>query len=191
VTLRTCRLAALLSVVVVTAAACGISIRRDLSAIAPGRIGYNDLCDLQRYFDEMETPRAAGKGPRLVLSVGAESSPGVSGGRDMWSFQSRFSVRQLKKLLRRNWSGLPQEIWRARRVRIEVEWVNRAGIQRVVTGKPARLIVGGSDYALPPHPCLSDLLYGAALYRARRETLGLPPPMPDLMRLTSPDAGSE
>lgn len=176
-------------VTVLAVAACGISIRRDLSAIPPGRIGYNDMCGLQGYFDSLETPRGAGKGPRLVLSVGAEAGRGISGGRDVWSISSRLAVRQLRKLLRKNWSGLPQPLWRARRIRLQVEWVNRAGIQRIVTGKDVELTVAGETYALPPHPCLSDFLYGAAIYRERRETLGLPPPQSDLLRLTAPDAG--
>lgn len=177
--------------IAVVLAACGIGIRRDLSAIRPGRITYDDLCGLQPYFDALESPRGAGKGPRLVLSVGAEARAGVSGGRDLWSFQTRLAIRHLRRVLKKNWSGLPEEIWRARRVRLQVEWVNRAGIQRVVTGKDAELMVGGSTYALPPHPCLSDLLYGAAVYRERRETLGLPPPTPDLLRLAAPDGGPE
>jgi hypothetical protein len=176
-------------VLTVTASACGIAIRRDLSEIRPGRVTYDDLCGLQAYFDALESPRGAGKGPRLVLSVGAEAARGVSGGRDMWSFESRLAVRYLRRVLRKNWSALPETVWRARRIRIEVEWVNRAGIQRVVTGNDAELIVRGESYALPPHPCLSDLLYGAALYRERRETLGLPPPIPDLLRVTAPNGG--
>lgn len=99
-------------------------------------------------------------------------------------------MRELKRVLRKNWRRLPPSIARARRLRIEVEWVNRAGIQRVVTGKDAELTVAGESYSLPPHPCLSDLLYGGAVYRQRRETLGLPPPTPDLLRMTAPDGGT-
>jgi hypothetical protein len=172
------------------AAACGIGIRRDLSGMRPGRITYDDLCGLQPYFDALEQPRNAGKGPKLLLSIGAEGRSGVSGGRDLWSFQTKLAVKHLKRVLKRNWSSLPEELWRARRVRIQVEWVNRAGIQRVVTGKDAELIIRGESYALPPHPCLSDLLYGAALYRERRETLGLPSPITDMERLMAPDGGT-
>lgn len=179
-----------LAAAAILAGACGIGIRRDLSEIRPGRVTYDDLCGLQGYFDALETPRGAGKGPRLVLSVGAEARRGISGGRDLWSFQSRLAIRHLRRVLKKNWSNLPESVWSARRMRIQVEWVNRAGIQRVVTGKDAELTVRGETYALPPHPCLSDLLYGAALYRERRETLGLPPPMPDLLRMTMPDGGA-
>jgi hypothetical protein len=53
------------------ALACGIGIRRDLSAIPPGQIGFDDLCGLQEYFDTLEVKAA--EPPRLVSSVDLES----------------------------------------------------------------------------------------------------------------------
>ena len=168
-------------------AACGIGIRRDLGHVPTGRVGYDDLCGLQEYFDTLEAKPT--KGPKLILSVGAEGSGPTTGGRDVWSFQSRLSIRRLRAVLRRNWSRLPDALLAARRVRIEVEWVDRAGIKRVVTGKDASVSAARSSWSLPPHPCLSELLYGAAIYRERRATLGLPPIVSDLERATRPDAG--
>jgi len=171
--------------------ACGgIGIRRDLSAVPIGRVGYRDLCGLQRYFDRLETHRA--EAPRLVLSVGAEERRATaSGGRDQWAFESRLARRTLRRVLQANWTNLPPGLGRARRVRLDVEWVDRAGIRRVVTGKPAELVVAGESHDLPYHPCLSELLYGAALYRQRRETLGLPGPAGDPWGLgASPDGGA-
>jgi len=168
-------------------AACGIGIRRDLGHVPTGRVGYDDLCGLQDYFDILEAKPT--KGPKLVLSVGAEGRGSTTGGRDIWSFRTRLSVKRLRAVLRRNWASLPDELMHARRVRIEVEWVDRAGIKRVVTGKDATISAGASSWSLPPHPCLSELLYGAAIYRERRVTLGLPPIVSDLERATQPDAG--
>ena len=169
------------------AAACGIGIRRDLSSVPVGRVGYNDLCGLQDYFDTLEaTPR---KGPKLILSVGAEGHGPTIGGRDEWSFQTRYAVRRLRAVLRRNWDNLPPELLRAHRIGIEVEWVDRAGIRRVVTGKDASISAAGDRWSLPPHPCLSELLYGAAIYRERRATLGMPPIVSDLQRATEADGG--
>ncbi|MBI2893357.1 MAG: hypothetical protein HYY06_07375 [Deltaproteobacteria bacterium] len=157
------------------AAACGIGVRRDLSAVRIGRIGYDDMCELQAHFDAIDSQQRGAKGPRLVLSSAAGRGR-ATGGRDLWAFESPFAVARLKRVLRRNWKRLPAEVRRARRLAIEVEWVDRAGIQRVVTGKNAELRAGGESWALPYHPCLSELLYGAPLYRQRRVTLGLPEP---------------
>ena len=53
-----------------------------------------------------------------------------------------------------------------------MRWSEKAGAKRVVTDQPAELTVGGESWELPYHPCLSELLYGAPLYRQRREMWG-------------------
>ena len=39
---------------VVLPVACGIAIRRDLSALPAGQVGFDDMCGLQGYFDALQ-----------------------------------------------------------------------------------------------------------------------------------------
>src|SRR4051812_17241546 len=43
---------------------CGIAIKRDLTAIPVGQIGFEDACGLQQYFDTLDAKRVAP--PRVV-----------------------------------------------------------------------------------------------------------------------------
>jgi hypothetical protein len=61
-------------------------------------------------------------------------------------------------------------------VEIEVRWSEKAGTKRVVTDQEAELAVGPQSWSLPYQVCLSELLYGEALYRQRRAMWGLPLP---------------
>jgi hypothetical protein len=51
----------------------------------------------------------------------------------------------------------------------------KAGVRRVVTTEDAQITYDGTTSSLPYHICLSELLYGAPLYKTRRDLLGLPP----------------
>jgi hypothetical protein len=164
----------LLLIGVLALSGCGIGIRRDLSAVPASRITMDDRCHLQAYFDRLQDGRT--RGPRIVLSVGTGAESGASSGRDLWAFDTAFTRRTLRKVLRRNWRNLPPEVANARHLGLEVTWVERAGIRRVVSSREPVLLVGREHDSLPNHPCLSELLYGAPLYRERREMLGLPPP---------------
>jgi hypothetical protein len=161
-------------------AACGgVLIKRDLSAIPPGQIGFDDMCGLQDYFDGLEAKVT--KEPFVVSSLDLEGGDGVKtmrGGRARIQFQGHFLLKHAKRVLNENWRRLPEELGPAEKFDIEVLWVEKAGVRRVVTDRPAELFIGNDSFDLPYHACLSELLYGAPLYKQRRELWGLPDPLP-------------
>ena len=177
------------------AAACGIGIRRDFSTIPPGQVGFDDMCGLQDYFDTIEAKLAAP--PSLVSAVDMESQSNarVQGGKNRFSFESEFQLKQLRRILEENWKSLPEPLANADRIDIEVHWSEKAGVQRVVTDSDAELIVGHESFALPYQVCLSELLFGAPLYRQRRIMAGRMLPYKPLfgdggIKLDNPDAGA-
>jgi hypothetical protein len=168
---------------------CGIAIRRDLSNIPPGQVGFDDMCGLQEYFDALEIKTSPP--PRVVSALDLEGESGgkpVRGGRERFAFDNDFLMKTVKRVLRDNWRGLPDELERANEVEIEVRWSEKAATKRVVTNGTSELYIGRQSWSLPYHPCLSELLYGEPLYRQRRQLWGLPLPgaQPDG---GSPDAG--
>jgi len=152
------------------ALACGISVRRDLSAIPAGQVGFDDLCGLQQYFDALAAKVAPP--PTLVsASVIERHGAGVTparGGRDRYAFAGDFQLRQLRRVLGENWQDLPAALATASKVELEVTWSEKAGVRRVVTDEDATLAAGGATFRLPYQVCLSELLYGEPLYRQRR-----------------------
>ncbi|HVR62181.1 MAG TPA: hypothetical protein VMU50_09790 [Polyangia bacterium] len=160
----------------VAALACGIGIQRDLSAIPPGQIGFDDMCGLQAYFDALEVKVA--KPPVQVSAVELESDAKrpVRGGKALIAFAGDFQLRHLRRVLNENWKRLPEAVATAKKIEIEVYWSEKAGVRRVVTERDAEMIINRQSYFVPYHVCLSELLYGEPLYRQRREMLGLPLP---------------
>jgi hypothetical protein len=154
------------------AAACGIALRRDYATIPPGQVGFDDMCGLQDYFDTIEAKQAAA--PTLVSAVDTENQANarLQGGKNRFSFETDFQLKQLRRTLDDNWKNLPESLAKAERVEIEVHWSAKAGVQRVVTESDAELIVGRESFALPYQVCLSELLFGAPLYRQRRLLAG-------------------
>lgn len=156
---------------------CSIAIRRDLSSVPPGQVGFDDMCKLQDYFDALEIKSA--QPPRVVSALDLEGATGgriVRGGRERFSFESDFQLKHLKRVLNENWRRLPEPLERATKVEIEVKWSEKAGAKRVTTDEPAELTIGPETWDLPHHVCLSELLYGEPLYRQRRVMWGLPLP---------------
>jgi hypothetical protein len=156
---------------------CGIAVQRDLSAIPPGQVGFDDMCGLQEYFDALEIKSTAP--PRIVSALDMEGQSGgkaTRGGQERFAFDSDFLLKHLRRVLNENWRRLPEPIATATDIEIEVRWSEKAGTKRVVTDQPSDLIVGSQSWSLPYQPCLSELLYGAPLYRQRREMWGLPLP---------------
>jgi hypothetical protein len=156
-------------------AGCGIGVARDLSAQSPSAVVYDDTCKLQDYFDAMST------GPLLAppLEVAGQDleradSTKPAGGKTKLAFRTDFQLKNLRRVLRENWKRLPPEVLTARELFIEVRWSQRAGVRRVVTTQDAELSTKDKSWSLPYHVCLSDFLFGSALYRTRREMLGLP-----------------
>jgi len=177
------------------AAACGIGIRRDYSTIPPGQVGFDDLCGLQDYFDTIEAKLAAP--PTLVSAVDTENQANArqQGGKNRFSFDTEFQLKQLHRTLDENWKNLPEPMAKAERIDIEVHWSAKAGVQRVVTDTDAELIVGSESFALPYQVCLSELLFGAPLYRQRRLLAGRMLPYKPLfgdggLKVENADAGT-
>jgi hypothetical protein len=172
-------------------AACGIGIRRDLSTIPPGQVGFDDMCGLQDYFDTLEAKLATP--PSLVSAVDMENQANarMQGGKNRFSFETEFQLKQLRRVLDDNWKSLPEPLAKADRIDIEVHWSAKAGVQRVVTDSDAELIVGRESFALPYQVCLSELLFGAPLYRQRRLMAGRGLPYKSLLGDASKTDGAD
>lgn len=156
---------------------CGIAIRRDLSTVPPGQVGFDDMCGLQEYFDALQIKTSPP--PRVVSALdleGENNGKPVRGGKEKYAFENAFQLKTVRRVLHDNWKGLPEKLDSADRIEIEVKWSEKAGSKRVVTDGPAELTIGNETFDLPYHPCLSELLYGEPLYRQRRQMWGLPLP---------------
>ena len=115
-----------------------------------------------------------------ALDLEGTSSTGkpMRGGRERFAFENDFQLRQLKRVLNENWRRLPDQLTNASEIEIEVKWAEKAGTKRVITDGDSEIAVGNMSWALPYHPCLSELIYGEPLYRQRRAIWGLPLPTP-------------
>jgi hypothetical protein len=176
---------------IIASAACGIAIRRDLSTVRPGQVGYDDMCGLQEYFDALEIKTSPP--PRLVSGMDVEGTHGgrqVQGGTERFAFENDFLLRHLRRVLDENWRRLPEAVASAPKIEVEVKWSERAGAKRVVTEEDAELILGDQTVSLPYHPCLSELLYGEPLYRQRRTMWQLPLPGVPAARPAVTDGGA-
>ncbi len=143
------------------------------------------MCGLQEYFDALEIKTSPP--PRIVSALDLEGESGgkpVRGGKEKFAFDNEFLLHHVRRLLHDNWRRLPEKLDTADRVEIEVKWSEKAGAKRVVTDNDAEMTIGGETFALPYHPCLSELLYGEPLYKQRRVMWGLPLPG------AAPDAGA-
>jgi hypothetical protein len=169
------------------AVACGIAIKRDLSAIPSGQIGFDDMCGLQEYFDSLEARVA--KEPAVVSSVDLEGGDGqktLRGGKVKYAYEGDFLLKHARRVLEQNWDKLPETLATTKKIELEVRWAERLGVKRVVTDQPSELLVDGETYALPYHVCLSEFVFGAPLYKQRQVLLGLPNPSANLPK----DAGA-
>ena len=160
---------------------CSVAVKRDLAAIPPGRVGFDDMCGLQEYFDALEIQTTPP--PRVVSALDLETPQGDGGqtrrgGKERFAFEKDFQLKHLRRILDENWKRLPEQLATANEVEIEVLWSEKAGTKRVVTNEDAQLSIGGESWSLPYQPCLSELLYGEPLYRQRRVMWGLPLPGP-------------
>ncbi|HLK92758.1 MAG TPA: hypothetical protein VKZ18_22890 [Polyangia bacterium] len=174
-----------LAILVAVGVGCGIAVQRDLSAIPPGQVGFDDMCGLQEYFDALEIKSSPP--PRIVSAADIEGQSGgkvTHGGKERFAFENDYQLKHLRRVLNENWRRLPPELATASPIEIEVHWSEKAGAKRVVTDQESEISAGGQTWELPYHPCLSELLYGAPLYKQRREMWGLP------LTGTPPDAGA-
>ena len=157
----------------------GPAVKRDLSAIPVGQVGFDDMCGLQEYFDEIALKMVAP--PDLVDGADIEhvsKSSTARGGRARYAFQTPVQLATARRVLEQNWKNLPPKLSTARRIDLAVNWSERAGLQRVANDSKPELFVDGVATPLPYHVCLSELLFGEPLYRQRRTLLGLPPTPP-------------
>jgi hypothetical protein len=169
--------------------ACSIAVRRDLSKVPAGQVGFDDMCGLQEYFDALEI--GTSPPPRIVSAVdleGTSEGKKVRGGKERFAFENDFQLKHLRRVLNENWSRLPDRVATADKIEIEVNWSEKAGAKRVATDREAELAVAGETFALPYQPCLSELLYGDPLYRQRRTMWGLP--LPGVAKPPAADGGA-
>src|ERR1051325_2894286 len=139
-----------LLIVVAFCTTCGVAIRRDLSAVQPGQVGFDDMCGLQEYFDALEIKTSPP--PRVVSALDLEGTVGgkpVRGGRERFAFDNDFVLKHVRRVLNENWRRLPDGVDTASKIEIEVRWSEKAGTKRVLTDEEAQLSVGGETYTLP------------------------------------------
>ena len=172
-----CRLRNVIAIALVTQAlGCGTTVKRDLSSIPVGQVGFDDMCGLQEYFDEIALKMVAP--PELVEGADIEHTSKTAvarGGRARFAFQTPFQLVTVRRVLDENWKHLPPNLGTAKRIEIGVNWSERAGLHRVANDSRPELVVDGVVTPLPYHVCLSELLFGEPIYRQRRSMLGLPP----------------
>jgi hypothetical protein len=163
----------------VAAVGCGIGIGRDLRDVPTQQVIYDDDCKVQDYFDDLA--RGDVHPPAIVASKEVEHATGAqpTGGITTFAFEEDPQLKVLHRVLEENWKKLPPKLMAAKRVELQVKWAERAGVRRVVTTEDAEIRYDDTSSYLPYHVCLSEFLFGAPLYRTRRELLGLPPiPIP-------------
>jgi hypothetical protein len=173
------------------AVACGIAVKRDLSATPAGQVGFDDMCSLQDYFDSLEAKVA--KEPAVESSLdleGGDAQKAIRGGRQRIVFEGPFLMKNVRRVLNENWRRLPDELATTDKVVFEVRWAERAGVKRIVTDQDAEMIIDGRSYYLPYHVCLSELLFGAPLYKQRQLLWGLPNPQAKIPLDLGLDAGT-
>jgi hypothetical protein len=174
---RLARASVLLAVVLlVFAGGCGVGIKRDLSAVPVGQVGFEDMCGVQPYFDAIEA--GAAEEPEVVSSSeaeGGDEKKTVRGGRTRFAFETDFELDEVYRVLDENWRRLPPGLDTTPRIELDVRWSERAGLKRVVTNEDATLTFDGRSYPLPYHVCLSELLFGRKLYAQRTIARGLRP----------------
>lgn len=177
-----------LTALALLAAQCAPAVKRDFSTVPAGRVGFDDMCGLQTYFDRLAMK--VGTPPQVVSSKEIQGK-GSRSGLSRFTFEMDSQLQAVRQVLRENWKRLPDELMTARRIEIQVRWSERSGVRRVVTNEDAELTVGDRETSLPYHVCLSELLFGEPLYRQRRVALGLAPlPIsPPLVPLERRDAG--
>jgi hypothetical protein len=167
------------------AVACSIGVKRDMSSIPAGQVGFDDMCGLQEYFDSLEAGVA--REPGIASSLDLEGGDGqktVRGGKMRLVYDNDFLLKHVRRVLNDNWTRLPEELPTAKKVELEGRWAERAGIKRLVTDQDAVLYVDGHESYLPYQVCLSEFMFGAPLYKQRQVLMGLPDP--STQRSTAP-----
>src|SRR5213075_1498995 len=119
-----------------------------------GRVGFEDLCGLQNYFDDIAVKNATG--PAVIEGADIERvSDGntIRGGRARFAFETDFQLTTVKRVLDENWKALPAGVAAAKRIELNVTWSERSGLRRVANNSRPELVVDGAVTALPYHVC--------------------------------------
>jgi len=173
------------------ASACGPGVKRDLSTVPVGQVGFDDLCGLQSYYDTIAIKQATP--PAVIDAADIERiSEGntARGGRARFAFETDFQLTTVRRVLEENWKDLPPGLSAAKRIELNVTWSERAGLRRVANNSSPELVADGVAVSLPYHVCLSELLFGEKIYQRRREVLGLAPRPTAHSLALGPDAGA-
>ncbi len=178
------------ALVMLGTAGCGIALRRDLATVPPQSVVYDDMCGVQSYHDAIESGKS--KGPAVLVSADMAKLDGDRpiGGTATFAFDDEFTLNQLRRVLSENWDRLPPEVMTAAKLKVGVQWAEKAGVRRVVTTHDAEISDGKMTWYLPYQVCLSELLYGAPLYKTRRAMLGLPDPPAEARPTEAPPASA-
>jgi hypothetical protein len=174
------------------AVGCGIGIGRDLGHMTPQAVIYDDVCKVQDYYDAVALGQE--RPPSVVSATDiSKGTDNAIGGLTTFSFDSDSQLRLVRRVLTENWSKLPEKLTKASRIQLQVKWAEKAGVRRVVTTEDAQITYDNTTTYLPYHICLSEMLFGAPLYRTRRDLLGLPPLVApvDAQVATRADAGAD
>jgi hypothetical protein len=157
---------------VILSVACSIAIRRDLSSVPAGQVGFDDMCGLQEYFDALEI--GTSRPPRVVSALdleGTSAGKPVRGGKERFAFDNDFQLKHLRRILNENWRRLPDQVGAAKKIEIEVKWSEKAGSKRVITDQDAEMGIGSETF-----------------YRQRRVMWKLP--LPGVAQAASTDGGT-
>jgi hypothetical protein len=167
---------------------CGIYAQKKLASVPPAIVIYDDMCRLQEYHDTMASGQ--GQPPKVThdTEILTPEAKEPMGGRTTFAFETSYQLKTLHRLLTEHWGRVPAEVMSAERLTLEVFWGTKASVRRVVTNADAVIgVPSGRQFDLPYHACLSELLFGEALYKTRRAMLGLPPVEP--VTVFAPDGG--
>jgi len=170
---------------------CGIGVGRDLSKMPPQEVVYDDVCKVQEYFDALAQGQE--KPPTIGRSSEVQKGTEAAGGITTFVFESDSHLRNIRRVLSENWTKLPPNLATASRIELQVKWAEKAGVRRVVTTEDAQITFDGKEAYLPYHICLSEFLFGAPLYKTRRDLLGLPAlgPPPATVAAAPTDGGAD
>lgn len=160
---------------------CGPTIRRRLPTSDQRRITYEDLCQLQGWFDQ----RAQSHAPplRVVDEQSTETSdraPDEGGrmrrvalGEGTYLVASRDDRARFDRLLRDEYDDLPRLNLTGPEaaVRVHVAFWQTGSIRRIRPDVEVALEVDGASHTLPSHPCVGEFLFGDQAYAMRRNVL--------------------
>lgn len=160
------------------ALACGPAIRHDLGAVQQSAITFDDMCNLQEYFDQRVESHAQ---PLRVMNEQSTETTReerdeqgvlrpVVMGEGTYVLATRTDRVRFHRLLRDEYRRLPPMGFTGpeQQVRVKVSWWQAGGIRRVRAGTDIEVSAEEGSWTLPPHPCVGEFLFGQPAYVMRR-----------------------